>query len=46
MKNIIYVKNPDWQTKKITIKNRTVKILPTGKVIPTTTNMLRQAAKI
>jgi hypothetical protein len=40
------ITNLTWQTKPVTIKNNTTRTLSNGKVIPTWSAMLRQAAKI
>lgn len=42
----ILVTNNDWTTKPVTIKNRTVRVLKTGKVIPTELAMFRRSKKI
>lgn len=42
----IKVTNNDWITKKIIIKNKTVRTLANGIIIPTALAMYRQAAKI
>ena len=41
----IKVINHDWHTKPVTIKDKTKKVLTTGKVIPTWEAMLRKANK-
>jgi len=41
----ITIKQGDWTTKKLTIKNKTVRTLSDGKVIATWLNMQRQAVK-
>jgi hypothetical protein len=42
----IQVKNNDWRTKVVAIKNKTVRTLSNGTVIPTQLAMYRKAAKI
>jgi len=42
----IKVTNTDWRTKPITIKNKTVRTLSNGTVIPTALAMERKASKI
>lgn len=42
----LIIKQGDWTTKNLRIKNRTVRVLSTGKIVPTTLASFRQAAKI
>lgn len=42
----IIIKQGDWTTKQLSIKNKTVQTLSNGKVIQTWSAMLRQAAKV
>jgi len=44
--HFIPVINNDWQTKIVAIKNKTVRTLSNGKVIPTWAAMTGEAAKI
>lgn len=41
----IQVINNDWQTKAVAIKNKTVRVLKNGVVVPTTLAAHRQIAK-
>jgi hypothetical protein len=45
MKTKIQVYNNDWQTKKLVIKNKTVKTLSNGVVVPTWSAVTRKAVK-
>jgi hypothetical protein len=41
----LIIRQGDWVTKKLQIKDATHQVLKTGKVVPTAANMLRRIAK-
>jgi hypothetical protein len=43
--HFIPVINNDWKTKAITIKNKTIKVLSNGAIIPSESKMMRLAYK-
>lgn len=42
----IIIKQGDWTTKKLPIKNKTMRTLKNGRLVPTALCMYRQASKI
>jgi len=44
--NKLIAHNLTWQTRKISIKDKTTHKLPNGKIVPTWLNMTRKASKI
>lgn len=46
MKTTINIKQGDWTTKQLTIKNKTTRTLSNGVVVPTWLAMTRKAVKV